>query len=170
VLPAIWGVFTGPYSRNNEMPVSLLDLFAAFHDYDYGQGGFFDQAGDYKLISRSSQNFFRMTPEEQPYARTTILYFSTLGHVASSLKGSLSSDVATNKISDGAKDDIFPAIVPESIHMDPVHYETARFNFYQDLERDFDQESKTSSLFASSGGYRSQLLAREFGDIQIQLL
>ncbi len=170
VIPALYGIFVGPYSPNNAPPVSLLDLFAAFHDYDYSVNGFFDQIGDYKLISRCSQNYSRMDNSEKPYAKITILYFSTLGHTASSLLGSLPTNIGTVVSDQDTKDDIFPVVSPESISLPPDQYNIARTHFYHDLEDQLELESASSSIMAVYGNNNNKFLSQEFGNINVQLL
>jgi hypothetical protein len=166
VLPAMYGVFLGPNSPNNAQPVDLLDLFCAFHDKDYAVNGYFHRQGDYKLISRISQNFERFSPQAKPYARMAITYFSTAGHLISSMTGTLPKDISKNVSDVMTKDDIFPLVVPESVNMPVSQYTTERTKFYADLEKDISVSSVTSSSFVSRP---NTILAYEFGNILVQM-
>lgn len=81
-----YDTFTGAYSPNNKLATTLTGLFSMGHDIDYTLNGFFNVTSDYKFISRLSNNFYRMTDAEKPYARTAILYFSTVSNLLGSLE------------------------------------------------------------------------------------
>lgn len=76
-------VFTGPNSPNNALPVDLFDTFSFYHDCSYQEFGWFDRVGDYKYISRLSQNFDRFPDIQKPMIRNTIRYFSSAGTLLS---------------------------------------------------------------------------------------
>lgn len=169
VLPSIYGVFVGPYSRNNSNPISLLDLFAAFHDQDYTQNGFFDKTGDYKLISRISQNYDRMIPAEKPAAKIALGWFSTMGVSIGSLIGSLPKNIDTVVTTDLPNDDIYSFVYPtKSTEMPIEQYAAERTQWYSDLSKEFKAQTVSSSVFATVG--KNTFLANEFGNILIELL
>jgi hypothetical protein len=135
-LPTIYGNFVGPYSKNNTLPISLLDLYCAYHDFDYLTHGFFDTVGDYKLLSRISQNFDRMIPEEKGPAKTALLWFSTLGASAGALIGSLPKNIHRVPSTEMPQDDIYYALDPAKSITIPINqYAAERTQFYADLER-----------------------------------
>lgn len=85
-LRPIWPghVFTGPNSPNiNDLPRDLWDTFSLYHDASYQEFGWFDRVGDYKYISRLSQNFDRFPDIQKPMIRNTIRYFSSAGTLLS---------------------------------------------------------------------------------------
>lgn len=102
-VPALWGIYTGISSPNNQPPLrgivggpdgarvreSFLDKCAFFHDIDYGRLGNFSLLADQKLISRVSQNMDKMVfPGESLMATVAVNYFSTLGTVMRKMMGS----------------------------------------------------------------------------------
>ncbi len=176
-IPPIYGVFMGPNSPNNALPIDLdtaapLDEYCAFHDYDYLTNGFFDRIGDYKLVSRISQNYSLMTSAQKPYAKIAILYFSTLGHSISGLIGTLPVSIDEVVSDQPTKDDIFPVVIgPELANsLEPNVYNIERTKFYSELKDSFEVESRTSSVLATFGDKSSsKLLSYEFGEINITI-
>ncbi len=176
-IPPIYGVFMGPNSPNNALPIDLdtaapLDEYCAFHDYDYLTNGFFDRIGDYKLVSRISQNYSLMTLAQKPYAKIAILYFSTLGHSISGLIGTLPVSIDEVVSDQPTKDDIFPVVIgPELANsLEPNVYNIERTKFYSELKDSFEVESRTSSVLATFGDKSSsKLLSYEFGEINITI-
>ena len=169
-LPAIYGVFMGANSPNNAPPVDLLDLFSAFHDADYAINGYFSQESDYKYISRIVNNFERLSDAAKPYAKMAVTYFSTAGHLMSSMFGSLPKDVGTTVSDQMTKDDLFPLAVPDSNNLDPKEYVVERTKFYGDLEKELEKAHSTTSVMASYGGFSASMLSYEFGNIMVELL
>jgi hypothetical protein len=170
-LPTIWGNFVGPYSKNNDNPISLLDLFAAFHDQDYSEFGFFDTIGDFKLVSRISQNYDRMIQAEKSAAKTALLWFSTLGLSAGKLIGSLPKNIHRIPSNQQPGDDIYYLLDPVKATTTPIEqYSAERTLWYAELEKELESATITSSIFAQVSGAGNRLLAQEFGNILIEVL
>ena len=166
VVPSVYGTFGGINSINNAYPKDLLDTFFCFHDQSY-TGNIFSLKGDYQLISRLTQNMNRFSPEAQAFAKTTIIYFSTIGHVLASIKGSLPDSITKQVVPNLTKDDIFPVVQPEAQSLPNADYIIARFNFYKELESSFIESSKQHGIYAPSGVSSQLRLAQEFGNIMI---
>ena len=166
VVPSIYGVFGGINSINNAYPSDLLDTFFCFHDQSY-TGNMFSLEGDYQLISRLVQNMNRFSPEAQAFAKTSIIYFSTIGHVLANIKGSLPDSITKQVVPNLTKDDIFPVVQPEAQSLPNADYIIARFNFYKELEQTFIESSKQHGIYAPSGAGAQLRLAQEFGNIMI---
>jgi hypothetical protein len=79
-IPTLHGYWVGPKSRNDHLPIDLFDTYAYYHDVDYHNGGWFDLQGDYKFISRLSQNIERFPISILAKVKMTIIYFSTIGN------------------------------------------------------------------------------------------
>lgn len=77
--------WTGPQSPNNKLPVDLWDTFSFYHDVGYQKNGWFSRIDDYKYISRllHGLEYNRFPPEQVPFIRATIIYFSTMGSALS---------------------------------------------------------------------------------------
>lgn len=101
-IPPIHGIWVGPKSPNNGLPVDLLDTYAMMHDIDY-ENGWFDQTGDFKLISRIENNYGRMGYLEAAVGRFTVKWFSTVGYALAQLKGAL-ADPTTPATASGQGD------------------------------------------------------------------
>lgn len=168
-IPAIYGVFMGANSPNNAPPVDLLDLFSAMHDADYSLLGYFSQEADYKYISRIVNNFERLDDVAKPYARMALTYFSTAGHMMSSMFGSLPKDVATNVSGQMTKDDLFPLAVPDSNNLNPKEYVVERTKFYAELEAELEKAHTNTSIMGSYSSPSNSLLAYEFSNIMVEL-
>ena len=170
-IPAIWGNFVGAFSPNNFLQVDILDLFAAFHDKDYSDYGFFDTISDYKLISRISQNYSRIPLEARSVAKVTLLYFSTLGVSAGQLIGSLPKNISRVPSEILTSDDIYYKLIPTRSTQIPIEqYAKERTQFYADLENEFMSKSITSSIMGNSSSSNNSLLAREFGSLLVEIL
>jgi len=174
VIPAVYGTFMGPNSPNNAPPVSLLDVFCAFHDQDYHKGGWFSTEGDYKLISRTAQNFFRLSNVEKPYARTTILYFSTAGYLMSALLGkpitATDTNSITKSISSPIENSLFSVVSPNSSVLHPDDFNIAKESFETELKNTFVEEHSNSSVISTNGTIYKKVLANDFNQIMIELL
>ena len=169
-LPTIWGNFVGPYSKNNRLPIDILDLFCAFHDKDYLDHGFFDTIGDYKLMSRISQNYDRISEEARPAAKVALLWFSTLGVSAGALIGSLPKNISRVPVTDMPKDDIYYAMDPAKAINTPIEkYMMDRTQWYAELENELKSVSISSSVMTQYGSGNAYL-AREFGNIMVEVM
>ena len=155
IIPALFDTFLGALSQNNTMPTTLTGLFCAFHDYSYTGG--ISRQGDMQLLSRLSQNYFRMTEQERPFARLAMVYFSTLGSIASSFFGKTDSD-----------EGIYEAIMP--LGDGDVSGPDGKAIFYQELEENLEEMNVTQGIVssASSMGYTTSLYS-DFSKIMIQL-
>ena len=74
-------VWCGPFSKNHDVPSSVLDTFCFLHDisYDSSRGGFFSLEGDLQFLSRVTQNLDRMSLRDRFYARSIVIpYFPRL--------------------------------------------------------------------------------------------
>lgn len=92
-------IWTGPQSPNNGLPVDLLDTFSFYHDCTYQENGWFDRLGDYKYVSRLTQNFDRFPVEQHEFIRIAIKYFSSIGTMLSYYnQGQLGSDQEKFKV------------------------------------------------------------------------
>lgn len=161
-IPTIHGSYYGPYSANNPenvKDITLVDLFSAFHDYDYSQQ-YFSRIGDYKYVSRLIQNFDRYSPEEAKYAKFAILYFSTLGQLINGLYGSLPDNVSQTVVPQLTVDDVYAKIGNPN---DP-NYVFDRTEFYNAIDNEL---SVSSSLM---GQYSNAELIDAFGSIEIELV
>lgn len=132
-----YGTWCGPLSYNDTYPLwderspeegktirragsGLLDSFCMAHDCDYSfkstGGGWFNQVGDFKLISRILQTQQHMTFQERSYAMMTVAWFSTLGTILNSYLHPLivnfdPQDPIRSVTSDAAKD-IYSLLFP----------------------------------------------------------
>ena len=153
-IPAIHGVFMGAQSRNNNLPVDLVDLYSAFHDESYINGP--NLEGDYKYISRLSQNFYRLSESEKPFARLGIVYFSTMGNLITKMFGNTDVQDPTQKITG-----IYDFIVPE----------LTKEEFEDELITNIAVLHKEESIIsANSSSFKNKVLYKEFGNIFIELL
>lgn len=172
VLPAVPPyVYVGPFSKNDRPPTnSVIDYFAVFHDYGFRNG--INRVADMKFVSRLAQNKDRMRPDEINFANSTILYFSNISMMIGSFVGSQNpEDVAKGPQDNMIMDDIFPIMQPSAKELPDEEYQTARYHFYDSLEKSLDEESVTSSMFAQlSSNSIGQYYAEEFGEILIQLV
>lgn len=149
-VPPIWGTWTGINSPNNTKPVSLLDLFAFFHDYSYHVYGNFNETGDYQLISRVYSNLDRMSGSERDIALMTVKYFSTIGMAARLYAGNKGETIYLGNVSasDSVKtdDSVFPHVVPEAATLSPEGYLECKKYFFEGLEHGLIDESLNSSV------------------------
>ncbi len=167
-IPAIQGVWTGPNSPNNALPINFLDLCSYFHDQSYHENGWFDLEADLIFISRLAQNLDRMAPDELIMAKFSINYFSTVGNTLATYKNSLSSKVANRVVQDKSMDDIFPLLVPEAVNDDS--YTTMRFHFYNgviDGLRQVELQSSPYSTMAVSGS--NYALKEQLGNLLVSV-
>lgn len=88
-IPPIHGVWMGPKSPNNALPIDLVDLFSFMHDTEYNKHGWFYETADAKYISRLSQNIDRMGFVEAQFAKFGIKWFSTIGLGLAKVAGTL---------------------------------------------------------------------------------
>lgn len=163
-LPQIYGNFFGPASSGKTGgAIDLLDLFALSHDISYLEDGYFSRTADYKFISRITQNYTRLSLQAQPFARLAVAYFSTVGHLASGLLGSLPPDVSVQKKEQFANDDLFTALGGT------IDDKQGRTEFYKELENDIKTiQAQTSILSAGSYFQRVQLL-KEFENMVVEV-
>lgn len=172
IIPAIHGYFMGAYSQNNELPIDLVDLFSAFHDETYINGP--SLQGDYQYISRLSQNFSRMTEEEKPFARMGIVYFSTMGNLVSKLFGDVNitepKPVEQYTVPISTNQTIFHVLNPD-ITQDPGVVNSNEQTFKKEFTTEIKNAQAQNSIMSSaSPTFRTDVLAREFGNIMIQLI
>ena len=104
-IPPIHGVWMGPKSPNNDVPIDLVDTFSMMHDIEYNNHGWFYEEGDLKYISRLSQNMDRMGFIESYFAKFGIKWFSTVGSALAKVAGSLKNPSESEESSRG--DDFF---------------------------------------------------------------
>lgn len=175
ILPSLYGIYCGPLSINNAPPISLLDLFCCFHDYDYHeseenpQGGWFNKIGDMKLVSRISQNFERFTDEEKKYAKITLLYFTTVGSMMSSLFGKSDANVEIHEEQPiMGENDIYTAVNGIE-NLEPEELSIDRKKFYDDLFSEYKKSHITESS-VSGGSTNPYVIRQRFENIMIQLL
>lgn len=191
-IPPIHGVWVGPYSYNNSLPIDLFDTYAFYHDVDYHNGGFFDLNGDYKFISRLSQNMDRFPDHLKPMVKGTIIYFSTVGHTLASMKSSLynESPVPLDSLlpqnPQGPKeiyDYVYPGFSIDSVNPnDPLQHlqnsagqqqpasdQQSRDHFYEGLVKGLAEEtSQTSIMAVASRG--SPTAVASFDSMLVQLV
>jgi len=167
--------FVGPRSANADLPASrpnpnaetqfsLLDFYAAFHDANYENGPII--TADYEFISRISQNFSSLDPADIPWARFSIIYFSTLGNMVSHMFNSDEEIVHTVSsiepdIKFNVTDEFFQTTTPilTNQSIDKVEFEEA---LLADIADEHDQVFNPSVNRA--------ILAHDFGAIEIGLL
>jgi len=152
IIPALYDTFLGARSQNNKLPTTITGLFCAFHDYSYIDG--ISRTGDMQLLSRLTQNYSRMTEQEKPFARIAMVYFSTLGSIASKLLGTDASG--------GIYDEIIP--------FDASSTEVSKDAFNAALQDSIDEHMVTEGITstASSLGYTAFLFS-DFGNIMVEL-
>lgn len=168
IVPAVHGIFYGPRSANNALPVDLVDFFAAFHDSDYSNGP--NLTGDYKFISRLANQYPRMNDDEKKWARIGILYFGTLGTMISTLVGNNSTDVHEVVNDTPVTNDIFTSMNEGQQPNEPILHYTNRTKFYQELYKDIENASVSSSIIAQNGNFQKELLFNEFESILVEII
>ena len=99
-----YGVYGGPNSYNNALPIDLLDTFYCSHDISY-QDAFFNLHGDLKLISRILHNIDQFDFKTRAIALATVQYFSSAGITIASMTGK-TSPINAGDLSN-IKDDIY---------------------------------------------------------------
>jgi hypothetical protein len=166
VIQPIYGVFVGLNSPNNAKPVSLLDLFAMFHDIDYKQFGNFNQTADYKLISRVFNNLNRFNPQEKQMALLTVKYFSTVGAAArayAGVKGDGTLDLSVDE-------SIIPHLVPDTPEH-PEDYLEMKYHFVDGMMEGIIRETSISSPIASPGqtNYSRDYLLSIIDNLEVSL-
>lgn len=168
IIPAYPGtVFMGPQSPNNNLPNGLVDLFSAFHDQSYQNG--VSQSGDYRYISRLTQNYYRMNETEQKQAKVGILYFSTLGHLVSRLIGSDtgSSQSSSSNVPNVAVSDVpdLHTILNPTITATPIEKELFNKQFIEDI-----QHSSATHGVVSGNNFKNSGALALFESIQVEML
>lgn len=172
------GTWVGPNSPNNALPEDLFDTYCFYHDVDYHNGGWFNRTGDYKLISRLSQNLDRFPSYQLPLIFTTIRYFSTIGSVLSNvnsnvktpLTGPLSnlSNVPTVDVSAPLDDSASPSS-SSSLTKSPVDEakSTDYAAFNRGLVTGLVSQTRASSAISQQRTYRRN--ASRLKNIRIQV-
>lgn len=169
IIPSVYGVFGGANSRNSEFPIDYLDSLYMNHDLSYVNGP--SLVGDYQLIARIVNNMDRIPPEGRSFARTSVIYFATIGSTISALYGSLPGDtVADVPVPQVTKDDVFPVVVPSSLQLPDDEYVVARFEFYRDFEKAMEASQVQHGIMAPTGKAASMRLLQLFNNMQIELL
>jgi hypothetical protein len=170
VVPPIWGTWTGINSPNNTKPVSLLDLFAFFHDIDYKLYGNFNEQADYKLLARVYNNLDRMGPNERQIALTTVKYFSTIGAAARTYAG----NPGTITVSPGIQqDDSFLPHIVDELPQKPEDYSELKKHFIDGMMEGLITESITSgipSMNVDHTNYRTNVLLNIIDNLQVQIV
>ncbi len=102
--PTLHGVYVGPLSPNNSLPIDSFDRAAFFHDCNYDEGGFFHYEADFILVSEV-QHILDDPVELAKYSNITIAkmkftvwWFSNISPILSSLYNQ--NEHADNKITD----------------------------------------------------------------------
>ena len=180
VIPAFYGVFMGPYSKNDNLPIDLVDYFSLHHDQGYGRGGFFHELSDLQYISRLSQNFSRFSDTAKPYARFGILYFSTLGNILAGIFNQTSAEEVEAYVNQqvGMAEEEHKSQTP--LHeVDQDFYQAVKplmtdqnitkFNFETEVKEGLISEYSNSSTNALAGN-NPQALFNSFGQIEITIL
>ena len=80
------GIFAGPWSYNNSLPIDIFDTFTCSHDISY-QDGFFNLIGDMKLVSRCIQNLDQVDFKLRAMMLSTAKYFASAGITLSAMTG-----------------------------------------------------------------------------------
>lgn len=168
IIPPVYGVFGGANSPNNSFPIDYLDSLYMNHDHSYVNGPNLD--GDYQLISRIMNNIGRIPPEGRPFARTSVIYFATIGSTISALYGSLPGEVAEVPVPQVTKDDIFPVVQPSALQLPDDEYITARFEFYRDFKKAMEASSVQHGIMAPTGKAASMRLLQLFNNMEVELL
>ena len=142
VVPTIWGTYVGINSPNNTKPVSLIDLFAFFHDTDYKLYGFANETADYKFLSRIYNNLDRFGQQEKEIALIAARYFSTVGIAARAYAGNNTTELSP------IKDSFVPMIT--DVPKEPVQQEELRKEFTDGMIEGIIAETHSTSPFATS--------------------
>lgn len=167
VLPALYGVFLGPYSRNNSLAISKLDLLCSLHDHDYTTNGFFHQIGDEKLTSRILHSYDSFNDTEKRYAKIALTWFNSVGRLASTLIGSLPSDIDKQVSTDNPKDDIYSFIRPLETSVEQNQYFADRTKFYENITGHLQENIMSNSVFSPSN---NPALSSYFNALEIEIL
>ncbi len=85
LIPTLHGNFVGPLSKNDDLPIDLLDTYALLHDIAYGGDNVFHSVADLQFVSRIEQNLHRMSGKEYYVAKFAAKWFSTAGIALQSL-------------------------------------------------------------------------------------
>ncbi len=178
IIPTLYGNFTGAFSENKFPPVDLLDSYACMHDQsflptDKGGGGFNSIKGNYQFVSRLNQNKDRLNQDYLTFINSTIAYFSSVANTMYALKGpSLPETIAETPAQDVITDDFFGSL-PENNQLsntNPQEYIMKQHSFYKELEDEMKSSYSNDSMFAQASDFRSKMLAKDFGDITIEIL
>ena len=173
IIPPVHGVFQGANSPNDELPIDLVDLFSAFHDETYINGP--SLQGDYEYISRLSQNFTRMSEEEKPYARLGIVYFSTMGNLVSKMFGDSSFNIPDTS---SPLPSPLPNVSSSVINTNQTIFHILNPDLSIEEHTSFKEEFMKSLEIAKiengigssiSSSFRTKVLAKEFGNILVEL-
>lgn len=164
-LPAVYGVFGGPSSPNNQLPIDVPDTCFMAHDADYSKS-YFHWESDMRLVSRLTQRRASWPQDKITQLNSIVIYFATIGASVAVIKGSIVGDPSKEVINDDVTDDLFPAMVPEAVNLPKQEYLTERYNFYKQFSEGVKEAESTSKVF-STGGRRIQNL---FEGIKIELL
>lgn len=170
-IPAVYGIWGGPMSRNNKVPIDMPDLTFYEHDSRYSMDGYFNPDADLILVAEllSLREDGRWPAGSENLLNSIVIYFSTIGKSLSYLKGSLPSNVSKDIIGDVSKDDIFPVMVPEALALPEQEYVEARYNFYNSFETELKHASRTKSIFSSQGPYKAELLKSLLKGLVVEL-
>jgi len=142
VVPTIWGTWVGINSPNNSKPVSLIDLFAFFHDTDYKLYGFANETADYKFLSRIYNNLDRFGQQEKEIALIAARYFSTVGMAARAYAGGRATEL-------GPIQDSFVGSITD-VPADPIRQEELRKEMTDGMIEGIIAETHSTSPFATS--------------------
>lgn len=160
----VYGVFGGPSSPNNALPIDTPDTVFLAHDAEYDLS-YFAWEADMRLVSRLVQRRDAWPKDNITQLNNIVVYFATMGSALATIKGSISGDPSKQIIDDEVTDDIFPALNPDSLSLPKPEYIEARFIFYKELASGLE-DARERSIF-SAGNLRNKKL---FDSINIELL
>lgn len=169
VVPPIYGVWVGINSPNNELPVSLLDVFAYFHDCEY-HANMFDINADYRLISRIVQNWDRLTEAEKPAAFIAIKYFSTIGHTVAGYKNMF---FGNNNAPEADFTNLFDDLVSDNVldvNNDIIDYNQAEEYFNEGLDEGLVEYLSVSSSLGNPTLYQNAALSYYINQIEVEIV
>lgn len=164
-IPPVYGVFGGPSSPNNQLPIDTPDTCFMAHDADYSKS-YFHWESDMRLVSRLTQRRASWPQDKVTQLNSIVIYFATIGASVAVIKGSITGDPSKEVITDDVTDDLFPAMVPEALNLPKQEYLTERYNFYKQFSEGVKEAESESKVF-STGGKRIRNL---FEAMKIELL
>lgn len=170
VLPSLYGVFGGPYSINDELPIDLADSFFCMHDKSAENGILGNIRGDYELVSRLYQNKDRLNQESMPFFNSTIAYFATIASTWLAVKGSIPDDIITTPPDVIITDDFFGYMNSDLAMTDPVEFKVQQHMFYKDLDKSIVDSVASKSIFSAGSSFRNQQLKSDIGNLMVELL